>query len=84
MKYRNDENVEIGDMVRIVISCYPNPKPVFLGKVGVIVDIYEEVNCVKLDRWSLNINAHFLEKIYDVNYKDITTEINESNIFQIK
>src|ERR1035437_428358 len=82
MKYNSGEDIKIGDKIRVVMISYPTPNEFFLGKVSTITinNLLEEINCVKLDNWGLNVNIGFIEKVSD-DAIDIEMELNESNIF---
>lgn len=77
------EDFKIGDKVRIIMTCYPNPKEFFLGKVSIVENIIPEVGCLKLERWGLNVNISFVEKV-NINDIDTNMELNESTTFNFK
>jgi hypothetical protein len=80
MKYKNGEDIKIGDYVRIVKCAYPTPSHKLLGKVSKIEEIFESIGSVKLSRWGVNVNSFFIEKVED-NLNDIEIELNENSIF---
>jgi hypothetical protein len=79
MKYKNGEEIKIGDYVRVVMCCYPTPSIGLLGKISKVEDIFESVGSVKLSRWGINVGIYFIEKVEDNN--DIEMELNENTIF---
>lgn len=80
MKYKNGEEIKIGDYVRVVMCCYPTPSIGLLGKISKVEDIFESIGSIRLLRWGVHVNIRFLEKITD-NLNDIEMELNENTIF---
>jgi len=79
MKYKNGEDIKIGDHIRIVKCCYPTPSSKLLGKVSQIEDTFEFIGAVKLTRWGIHVGICFIEKVKE--FSDIEMELNENTIF---
>jgi len=77
------KDFKVGDKVRIIMCCYPNPTQYFLGKVAHIDLIYENSSYVLLKEYRYCVNTFFLEKV-DESATDIEMELNENTIFNIK
>ena len=80
MKYENGEDIKVGDKIRIIMCSYPLPTIGLLGKVSIIERLIENVDCVYLERWKVNIMTFFIEKV-DQDAVDIEMELNESTQF---